>query len=123
MFRTSKKLLFLSVGLTFLSIASFAQQAKAVAAVQPNQQAQVNSAFDQANIKFIATDSTTMSKDRTELHLYGNAELYARKLKLEANEIIYNRNTQKVIARNYKAVNTSSGASSAGKYGEFSVKN
>jgi lipopolysaccharide assembly outer membrane protein LptD (OstA) len=122
MFRTSKKLMTLSAGLSFLAVASYAQQTRPVAAVQPNQQAQVKAAFDQANIKFSATDSTRMSKDKSEVRLYGNAALHSKRLKLEADEIIYNKNTRKAIARNYKAVNNITGASSRGNYGEFSVK-
>ena len=122
MFRTSKNLFFLSAGLALFSLTASAQDVKKSTAAEIALSTDDNQLSGKEAITVSATDSTKLSKDKSLLKLYGNAKLNSQKFNVMAEEITYNRNTKKIIARNYKAVNNNTGVATAGQYGELSIK-
>lgn len=72
-------------------------------------------------IKYSATDSTKVDKGKSTIALYGKANLSCKRLSVTADEIIFNRKTQKLTAKNYKMVNHLTGESTSGTYGEFTL--
>lgn len=70
-------------------------------------------------LKYSARDSTTFSKDKSILSLYGDAKLSDSNFQLTADEISYNKTTQKVIAKGFSLLNNTSKVITKGKYAEF----
>ena len=58
-------------------------------------------------IEYSAQGSTTLSKDRSILSLYGKAKFTCKNFYITGDEIIYNKITQKIIAKNFTITNNS----------------
>lgn len=72
-------------------------------------------------IKWSAKDSTKLSKDKSLISLYGHAKLTCKAFDITADEISFDQNTQKVVAKNYKMIAAVSNKVTKGKYGEFNI--
>lgn len=70
-------------------------------------------------LQYSARDSTKFSKDKSTLSLYGDAKLSDSNFQLTADEISYNKTTQKVIAKGFSLLNNTSKVVTKGTYAEF----
>jgi len=72
-------------------------------------------------IKWSGKDSIIFSKDKTIIYLYGQAKIICKAFDITADEISFDQNTQKVVAKNYKMIAAVSNKVTKGKYGEFNI--
>lgn len=72
-------------------------------------------------IEYSAQGSTSLNKDRSILSLYGKAKFSCRNFYITGDEIIYNKITQKIIAKNFTITNNSTKVKKNGNYGEFNL--
>lgn len=70
---------------------------------------------------YSAKDSTKLNDNKTIISLFGKATLNCKKFDLKANEIVFNKKTQKVTAKDFVIFHKRSKKSTTGSYGEFSV--
>lgn len=70
---------------------------------------------------YSAKDSTKLNDNKTIISLFGKATLNCKKFDLKANEIVFNKKTQKVTAKDFVIFDKRSKKSTTGSYGEFSV--
>lgn len=74
-----------------------------------------------SKVKWSAQDSTIVDKLNGTVSLYGKAKFTCDKFSLSANEIVYHKKQQKVIAKNY-VITTGDNRDTKGNYGEFFIK-
>jgi hypothetical protein len=73
-------------------------------------------------IKYTAQDSTKWSKDKSTVSLYGKATFSCGKFDLRADEIVFNKSSQKVSAKGFTIYNKQTKKTTTGVSGEFDVK-
>lgn len=72
-------------------------------------------------VSYSAQDSVKMSSDKSIVMLYGKAKLDYKNFAISADEAIYNRNTEKITAKNLTLRNKVTGITMIGSYGEFDI--
>lgn len=72
-------------------------------------------------IKYSAKDSTRSTRNNSIISLFGEATLSCEKFDLKASEIVFNKNTQKVTAKDFTIFDKQSKKTTTGSFGEFSV--
>lgn len=72
-------------------------------------------------VSYSAQDSVKMSKDKSIVTLYGKAKLDYKNFSISADEASYNRNTEKITAKNLTLRNKVTGITMLGSYGEFDI--
>ena len=73
------------------------------------------------SVSYSAQDSIKMSSDKSIVMLYGKAKLDYKNFAISADEAIYNRNTEKITAKNLTLRNKVTGITMIGSYGEFDI--
>jgi hypothetical protein len=73
------------------------------------------------NVSFSAQDSVKMSKDKSIVTLYGKAKLEYKNFTISADKLTYNRNSEKITAKNLTLRNKITGKTTVGYYGELDI--
>jgi len=73
-------------------------------------------------IKWSGKDSIIFSKDKTIIYLYGQAKIICNAFSITADEIIFNKNTNKVFAKNFTILFEGTDSPKTGTFGEFSLQ-
>lgn len=73
------------------------------------------------NVSYSARDSVKMSKDKSIVTLYGKAKLEYKNFAISADELTYNRNSEKITAKNLTLRNKITGTTMVGYYGELDI--
>ena len=121
--KTNLSFSFFSLTLLFIISTGFIEK-KSSASVNLNlcTLSRIDSSKTRGNlIKWSAKDSTKLSKDKSLISLYGHAKLTCKAFDITADEISFDQNTQKVVAKNYKMIAAVSNKVTKGKYGEFNI--
>jgi lipopolysaccharide assembly outer membrane protein LptD (OstA) len=74
------------------------------------------------SITWSASNSAKLSKDKSIITLNGYAKFKCKSFSIEADEIIYNKKSEKIFAKNYSMKIAGIDSLRKGSYGEFSVK-
>ncbi|WP_316843290.1 M56 family metallopeptidase [Pedobacter psychrodurus] len=74
-----------------------------------------------ADVAYSARDSVKMSSDKSIVTLYGKVKLDYKNFTISADEATYNKNTEKITAKNLSFRNKVTGITMAGSYGEFDI--
>lgn len=77
--------------------------------------------IDNSDLAYSARDSVKMSRDRSIVTLYGKAKLDYKNFTISADEATYNKNTEKITAKNLILRNKLTGITTIGSYGEFDI--
>ncbi|MBE5321287.1 hypothetical protein IM793_19150 [Pedobacter sp. MR2016-19] len=77
--------------------------------------------IDNSDAAYSARDSVKMSRDRSIVTLYGKAKLDYKNFTISADEATYNKNTEKITAKNLILRNKLTGITTIGSYGEFDI--
>ncbi|MGQ7852885.1 M56 family metallopeptidase [Pedobacter sp. WC2501] len=75
----------------------------------------------ETSVSYSARDSVKMSRDKTIVTLYGKAKLDYKNFTISADEATYNKNTEKITAKNLILRNKLTGITTIGSYGEFDI--
>jgi len=75
----------------------------------------------ETSVSYSALDSVKMSRDKSIVTLYGKAKLDYKNFAISADEATYNRNTEKITAKNLTFRNKITGITMIGSYGEFDI--
>ncbi|MBT2561897.1 hypothetical protein J7E50_20225 [Pedobacter sp. ISL-68] len=75
----------------------------------------------ETSVSYSAQDSVKMSSDKSIVTLYGKAKLDYKNFAISADEATYNRNTEKITAKNLTVRNKITGITMIGSYGEFDI--
>lgn len=75
----------------------------------------------ETSVSYSAWDSVKMSRDRSIVTLYGKAKLDYKNFTISADEATYNKNTEKITAKNLILRNKLTGITTIGSYGEFDI--
>ncbi|NMN39292.1 M56 family metallopeptidase [Pedobacter sp. SG918] len=75
----------------------------------------------ETSVSYSARDSIKMSRDKSIVTLYGKAKLDYKNFSISADEATYNRNTEKITAKNLTLRNKVTGITMLGSYGEFDI--
>ena len=70
-------------------------------------------------IEYSALGSTKLSKDKSVISLYGKARLNCKNFSISGDEIVYNKDTKKIAAKNFTITNNYNKLKKTGTYGEF----
>jgi Zn-dependent protease with chaperone function len=73
------------------------------------------------NVNYSAQDSVKMSKDKSVVSLYGKVKLDYKNFSISADEATFNKNTERITAKNVTLKNKENGISMTGYYGEFDI--
>ncbi|RZJ78210.1 MAG: hypothetical protein EOO47_14525 [Flavobacterium sp.] len=73
------------------------------------------------SITYSATGYTTLNKDKSIITLHGGVKFKCEAFSISANEIIFNKKTEKIIAKNFAIKTLCAGSKIRGDYGEFSI--
>ncbi|QNR83470.1 hypothetical protein H9N25_16115 [Pedobacter riviphilus] len=74
------------------------------------------------SITWSASNTAKLSKDKSIITLNGNAKFKCKNFSIEADEIIFNKKSEKIFAKNYTMKTAGTDSIRKGSYGEFSVK-
>ena len=77
--------------------------------------------IDNSDVAYSARDSVKISRDKSIVTLYGKAKLDYKNFTISADEATYNRNTEKITAKNLILRNKLTGITTIGSYGEFDI--
>lgn len=72
-------------------------------------------------LEYSATDSIKYNRDQSIVSLYGHAILNCTNFNITADEIVFNKSTHKIKAKNYKITDKAGKNTSGGASGEFGV--
>lgn len=70
-----------------------------------------------------ADGDTKLNKDRSIITLHGNAKFKCRAFSITADEVVINKKTSKVLAKNFIIIRHGNGRMTSGTFGEFSFNN
>lgn len=73
------------------------------------------------DVAYSAQDSVKMSSDKSIVTLYGKAKLDYKNFTISADEATYNKNTERITAKNLTLRNKVTGITMVGSYGEFDI--
>jgi len=73
------------------------------------------------DVAYSARDSVKMSSDKSIVTLYGKAKLDYKNFSISADEATYNKNTERITAKNLTLRNKVTGITMVGSYGEFDI--
>ena len=73
------------------------------------------------DVAYSAQDSVKMSSDKSIVTLYGKAKLDYKNFNISADEATYNKNTERITAKNLTLRNKVTGITMVGSYGEFDI--
>lgn len=77
--------------------------------------------IENSDVAYSARDSVTISSDKSIVTLYGKATLDYKNFTISADEATYNKNTEKITAKNLTLRNKVTGITMIGSYGEFDI--
>jgi len=77
--------------------------------------------IDNSDVAYSARDSVKMSRDKSIVTLYGKAKLDYKNFTISAEAATYNKNTEKITAKNLILRNKLTGITAIGSYGEFDI--